>query len=160
MQTTPVKGMEDILWGAAKNFGFVKFVEKEFKEQPHCSPCYSLSSDSWGKDVLEGGADLCPLGSSNRTHWNGSNCAWGSLGLKLGSIFLLRWSRTGGGFLEGCLIPQAYQSLGSICTMPLILCFGFWSALKWLNSWTLDGHSTWKETIFATGRCWCFPMKW
>lgn len=53
--------------------------------------------------MVEEGAELCSLGSRDRTHWNGSYCAWGSLVLTLECISLLRRSSTGRGFLERCL---------------------------------------------------------
>ncbi|KAK4824315.1 hypothetical protein QYF61_013060 [Mycteria americana] len=81
----------------------------------------------------EGGADLFSLGSSDRTHRNGSKLHRGDLDWTLGSISLPRgWSNTGTGFLERWSMPQACQCLRGIWTMPLITHFNFWSALTWI----------------------------
>ena len=52
------------------------------------------------------------------------SCIRGDLDGTLGSTSLLRgWSNTGTGFLETWSIPQAWQCLRGIWTMPLTTCF-------------------------------------
>ena len=52
------------------------------------------------------------------------SCARGGLDWTLGSISLARgWSNTATGFLETWSIPQAWQCLRGIWTMPLTTCF-------------------------------------
>ena len=50
-------------------------------------------------------------------------------------IYLLL-SNTGRGFLERWLMPHVCQCLRGIWTVPLIICFDFWSAMKWSGSST------------------------
>ena len=65
------------------------------------------------------------------------SCTRGRSDLPLGNISLPRgWSNTRTVFLGRCSMPQACQCLRGIWTMPLIICFNFWSALKRLGSWT------------------------
>lgn len=57
---------------------------------------------------------------------------------RLDISFLRGWSNPGTGFLERWLIPQAFQYLRDVWTMPLIACFKLWSGLNWSGSWTDD----------------------
>ena len=65
------------------------------------------------------------------------SCTRGGSDLTLGSISLPRWwPNTGTGFLERWSMHHPYQCLRGIWTMPLTICFNFWSALKRSGSWT------------------------
>lgn len=71
----------------------------------------------------EGGATLCSLGSSDRTHGSGSKLHQGRFRLVSGSLSMLRgWPNSGTGFLEGWLMPQAclcLRHLDKICSNML-----------------------------------------
>lgn len=57
------------------------------------------------------------------------------------STFLRGWSNTGTGFQERWLMPHTCQCLTYIWTVPSIISFNFWSALKWSGSWIIIvGH--------------------
>ena len=57
------------------------------------------------------------------------SCTRGGLDWTLGNTALPReWPNTGTSFLKRWLMPQAFQCLRGIWTMPLVSCFNFWSA--------------------------------
>lgn len=44
--------------------------------------------------------------------------------------FLREWSNTGTGSLENWSLPQAWQHLRGVWSMPITICFNFWSDFK------------------------------
>jgi len=81
----------------------------------------------------EGGAELFSLGSSGRTRGNGSKLCQGGFRHDIRKHFpSKRMARA----CNRWLMPQACQCLQGIWTMPLMISFNLWSALKWSGNWT------------------------
>lgn len=98
----------------------------------------ATSSASWGGEVGWEVLITSPWYPVTGCMGTVQSCFRGGSDLTLASISLLiRWSDTETGFPERWLMPQVCQCFGhDIWTMPLIICFNFWSTLKWSGNWT------------------------
>jgi len=127
-----VKGLEGMSYEEQLRTLGLSSLEKRRLRDDLIALCSFLRRESG-----EEGADLFSLGSSGRTCGNGSKPCRGRLTVDIRKHFFTKrvvkhWNR----LLERWLMPQGCQCLRGIWAMPLITCFNFWSALKWLGSWT------------------------
>lgn len=114
------------LWGKAENTRAAQ-SEKWILWGILPTPCNFLQRGSWGY------ADVSPWEPMTRCKETAQRCIRDGSDWTLWQMSLLwKWSNIGSGFLERWLMPHSRR----ICTMPSLVSFTFWLALKGSGSWT------------------------
>lgn len=89
------------------------------------------------KGSAEGRAGLCPLGTNNKTYRNGTKLCQESFKLDIRKkLFVLRAVKHRTDFLVIWLVLHTCHYSRAIRTDPLRICFKFWLAPEWSDSWT------------------------